>query len=344
MKKVKFWGAVGIFTIILMKPQEAVTAAQQAMGVWYTSVAPTLFPFLALMPLLTSEEACTVYESMLSGCMRVLFGLPGAAAPAVVVGMIAGSPGGAITLRRVASSVGLKPDEVRRIAMATAGVSPAYLIMGVGQGLCGSVSLGMKLAGIQVCIQLLILILLPRKKEKETAVACQVENGGGGNPIITAVESLLGICGYMVFFSILAAVTANFLGEGIGGLLLLTMDLPSGLANLMDMEIPGKMALLGAAVGFGGLCIGYQNMDIHKDIGLRWRDYLKGRGMGALLFAGICASLEGLQKGNAQIRLESCVIYYASALLITGFMVLPVLYFLSRKWFLNNGKYGKEPS
>jgi len=339
VKKLKFWGAACIFAIILMRPQEAVTAAQRAMGVWCVSVAPTLFPFLVLMPLLTNEDACTAYEAMFSKCMRVLFGLSGAAAPAVVVGMIAGSPAGAIALRRIAANSNIKPGEARRIALAVSGVSPAYLIMGVGQGLYGSRTLGMKLAGIQLCIQLLLLVLLPRGKQEDADVTCLAEEKENRNPISMAVEGLLGICGYMVFFSTVAGVAASFAGEKIGGGLLLALDLPSGLANLASMQISAKMVLLGASVGFGGLCIACQNMDILKDIGLCWKNYLKIRCITASLFACAGVMLEGLFVREASELFENCMKSYAGALLIVGFMVVPGLFLLSKKLFLNNQKY-----
>lgn len=342
MKKVRFWGAIGIFIIILMRPQEAIAAAQRAMGVWYTSVAPALFPFLALMPLFTNEEACAAYEIIFSKYMRALFGLPGAAAPAVVVGMIAGSPGGAIALRRVAANSSLNSAEARRIAMALSGVSPAYLIMGVGQGLYGSTSLGMKLAGIQICIQLLLMILLPRGKKHEAEMTCRPEVKTNMNPILTAVESLLGICGYMVLFGIIAAVMASFVGDRTGSIMLLALDLPSGLANLMNMQPLGKMVLLGAAIGFGGVCIAYQNMDIHRDVGLNWKDYLMGRGIAASMYACACIGLEGSVQEKMQNVFGNNMKSYAVALLLAGFMVFPALYFLSRKWFLNNQKCGDD--
>ena len=137
MKRTKFLGAVLIFLLILLKPQQAATSAQQAMAAWYSSVAPALFPFLVLMPLLTSKEACVAYERLFGRWMRPVFRLPGSAVPAVIAGMIAGSPGGAIALRRVVSNSGLTGPEARRIALAVGGVSPAYLIMGVGQQLHG---------------------------------------------------------------------------------------------------------------------------------------------------------------------------------------------------------------
>ena len=62
MKKIGFPAALIAVAAILMRPEAAAAGAQQAMRVWFTSVAPSLFPFLVLMPLLTGSEACAVYD------------------------------------------------------------------------------------------------------------------------------------------------------------------------------------------------------------------------------------------------------------------------------------------
>ena len=85
---------------LLVFPETVLTAAQQAMYSWYSSVAPALFPFMALLPLLTCRESARIYERLLGRLTRAVFRLPGAAAPAVVVGMTAGSPAGAIAALR----------------------------------------------------------------------------------------------------------------------------------------------------------------------------------------------------------------------------------------------------
>ena len=79
---------LALAALLLSAPQAAALGAARAMAQWYASVAPALFPFLALMPLLTCDEAATVYELLLGRAMRALFDLPGSTAPALAVGMI----------------------------------------------------------------------------------------------------------------------------------------------------------------------------------------------------------------------------------------------------------------
>ena len=83
----KLLGALGLVFLLLLWPTEALSAAQGAMRTWAGSVGPSLFPFLALLPMLTSPAARRVYARALGWLMRPLFRLPGSAAPALLIGV-----------------------------------------------------------------------------------------------------------------------------------------------------------------------------------------------------------------------------------------------------------------
>ena len=81
MKKMRWAGGLLLMALLLSRPQAAAQAAARAMAHWYAAVAPSVFPFLALMPLLTCREAARVYERALGRAMGALFDLPGAKSP-----------------------------------------------------------------------------------------------------------------------------------------------------------------------------------------------------------------------------------------------------------------------
>ena len=74
MKHLKWLGGLAAMALLLSSPQDAARGAARAMAQWHASVAPALFPFLALMPLLTSGEAMAAYEALLSPFKKI--GLP----------------------------------------------------------------------------------------------------------------------------------------------------------------------------------------------------------------------------------------------------------------------------
>ena len=88
--------------LLLCRPREAALGAAQALSHWYASVVPALLPFLVLMPLLTCSEAVYTYKKLLGRVVERALCLPGSAASAMVIGMLAGMPAGAIAARGVA--------------------------------------------------------------------------------------------------------------------------------------------------------------------------------------------------------------------------------------------------
>lgn len=339
MKWIKFWGAVLIFILLLVQPEEVVTSAQRAMRIWYSSVAPALFPFLALMPMLSGKEACMAYEKLFSGWMQKLFHLPGAAAPAVIVGMIAGSPGGSIALREIAANSKLSKVDAQRIALAVSGVSPAFLITCVGKRLHGSAALGIKLAVAQAIIQLVLLAVLPvRCENNNMRIAPEQTDRNEKNTISFAVESILGICGYMVFYSVIAGALAGFAGKHVGNAVLLVVDLPSGLEALANSRSVLKDLLQGAAIGFTGLCIISQNMNVLSGLDIKWRYYIRARALSAAMLALIGVVMKKRETACMISLLEEARISYAASLFAVGISILPALYFLSKKLFLNKRK------
>ena len=81
MRRMKWLGGLALTALLLARPRAASLGALQAMAGWAASVAPAVFPFLALMPLLTCDEAARVYQALLGGLTARLLHLPGAAAP-----------------------------------------------------------------------------------------------------------------------------------------------------------------------------------------------------------------------------------------------------------------------
>lgn len=336
MKRLKFWAALLAVCGILLRPEAAVSGGQAAMRQWFSSVAPALFPFLALMPALTGPEACAAYEAAFAHLMRPL-GLPGSAAPAVVIGMIAGSPGGAIALMRIAGQTNMPRRQAVRIALAMCGLSPAYLILGVGQGVCGSARAGITLACLQAAVQLMLLaVLRPFCRDISGSVSAQ-KAAGGEKPIRAAVETVLGVAGCMVLFSTIGSVAAEFAGEKAGSLLGLVMDLPSGLNGLSLWKEPLSTLLMGAGVGFGGLCIAAQNLDALRGIGVSAGRYLAVRSIAALVMGALAQQLLSCKEREIDLVFHTRTVYAAS-LLAACAILIPVLIKFSKKLILNRGK------
>lgn len=271
--------------MILVFPETALNAAREAMGVWANTVAPALFPFMALMPMLTSEMSIHAYERLTGGFMKRLFRLPGRVAPAVLMGMIAGAPTGLQAASRLCGGRTLE-----RMALCC-GMSPAFLMTGVGVSMLGSASDGRRLLAAQVISQLLLLFWTRWTPPEEAKPAVVFVGDGEVGPVRAAVGSVLSVCGYMVIFSIGGAMLGRLWGNGVVGLMgLCLLDVPSGAAALCGTGLPreSSLILLSGMSGFGGFCVAAQNCAVS---GIRPGRYLLLKGINGMVSAGVMAAV-----------------------------------------------------
>ena len=295
MRHIKWLGALGLMALLLSRPQAAALGASAAMANWYASVAPALFPFLALMPLLTCPEAVGAYERLMGRAMRVLFDLPGGAAPAMVIGMVAGTPAGTIAARSIAAQSNMNRGQLHRVAVAVAGFSPAFLIGGVGAGMLGSAAMGWKLWQAQLLTQLTLAVLLRRAWRQRVQSVPEMSGSAGEQPVRAAVLTILSVCGYMALFGAVNGVAATYIGRRTADALLCLLDVPSGALwiSARPMARMWKPVLLAGMCGFGGACIAMQSLGA-----------LKGCGMGAGEYVGLRA-LAGAVEGGYMLLLQS---------------------------------------
>jgi len=88
----KWMGAMIFAVLLVLWPERALQAAQRAMYTWVFSVAPVLFPFMAVVPALTAPDALKLYERAAGRIFSAVFGVPSSAGGAITTALMAGSP------------------------------------------------------------------------------------------------------------------------------------------------------------------------------------------------------------------------------------------------------------
>lgn len=288
--------------LLLSEPAAAALGAARAMAQWCAVVAPSLFPFLALMPLLTSVPAAAG-RCFLDPMMLRLFNLPGEAVSAMFIGMMAGSPAGAIAARRAAARSDMNRGQLQRLAIAVTGFSPAFLIGGVGLGLLESEAQGWVLFRAQMFTQLTLALLLRGCWRDRTEAVAAEEGRAEEQPVRAAVLTALTICGYMTLFGALAFAMRAVIGKGFADVLVCALDVPSGAAVTagLAMKMKWKLALTAAVVGFGGICVGFQNLNALRGCGIPAMEYFALR----LAAAVLCAAFAAIQ-----IQMPKAVLFF----------------------------------
>lgn len=335
---IRFFAAALLAAGLLIWPETAINAAREAMRTWYVSVAPSIFPFMALLPMLSGPEAAAVYECLLGPLMRPLFGLPGAAAPAIAVGMTAGSPAGALAAVRTAETANLDARTLERLMGSVCGLSPAFLVSGIGASMLGSAADGRLLLRAQIAAQLLML-LLTRRKSVEVPPIEKTAARGGEDAVAAAALAAMKVCGYMMLFQTAAALITRLARRpwiGLGAICLL--DLPSGAQAVarLTWKRETRMVALAGMIGWGGLCIAAQNLAAAKKRGVRAGRFVRYRIQSSLLMMAITALQLALPAPKRE-KMQNPLIFSA---LISTLIAVPVWIFPTKNLFLNKRKFG----
>lgn len=304
----------------LIWPETSAVAVRKAMEQWYYGVAPAIFPFILLLPLITCRESTYIYEKVFGRLAGILFGLPGSAAPAIVIGMAAGSPAGVIAAGQVAENAGLKQQQLLRIAGCMCGLSPAFLISGIGANIMNDPEFGRKLFLSQLITQIVMLAATRRVNggcvvEKED-VKTEVQG------VVAAVISVLTVAGYMVIFSVLAGIIGKVWKESSSVIVICILEVAMGVEKIASIELEASTKMIGMAglCGFGGICIFSQNTKILKKYGIKAVEYLPYKLISSISSAGIMA-VQTIAKIEIRHQIPQEYIYITS--LIGIILVIP---------------------
>lgn len=308
---------------LVIYPETSASAARRAIQIWAESVAPALFPFAAVMPFLTCNEARRVYDVLLGPVARRIFRLPGGTASAIVTGMLSGSPGGALAAARVAAAEGLTRGQAARLAGIACGVSPVYVLSVLGVALNGSVNLGWKLVAAQVIAQIGVGIIFRNAFEADTARIRGADNIETEKPVVSALKAVMKACGYMVLFSVGLQLAEKAAGDIVWKAAVF-VDLPTGAISCNNHIV------LAAALSSGGLCIAFQNMSVLEDMVKPWV-YMLQKATGAILCAGAFAAIDLCDAEGSEGVFSGKTMDFEKNMLIISLIMAPILLFFLRK-------------
>lgn len=311
--------AVALLIGLLLAPEAAVTGARRGLALCAGSVVPALLPFLCASGLLNALGLPRLLAKGPGKALTRLLGLPAAATAPLLLGFTGGYPVGAAALGDLVRRGELDRREAGRLLPVCNNTGPAFIIGAAGTGVFGSGKVGLALYAAHV-LAALTLALLSRKTGKRYAAAEQPDETGAGTAtagaepaslakalpesVRGAVSAVLGISGFVVFFSVLLALLdangrfsalAGQLAANLGAELsfvraLLTglLELGGGIGALTGLRpTPGNLALASFLLGFGGLSVHCQTLAVLEGTDVPGNRLLPGRLLHGILAAGI---------------------------------------------------------
>ena len=268
-------------------PQPTFNAAERGFYLWLEVVLPALLPFFICSELLLSLGAMDSLGKALNGLMRPLFNLPGAASLAIVMGYTSGFPTGATVCASLRSQGLISKSEGERLLAFTNNAGPLFILISIATGILQTPQAGPLILIVHYGLNIILGIILGRLspsgecENSPARILGQIKPGKQplGRLLKEAAKKSgvnIAVIGcYMIFFSVAAELAAHCLH--IPALLcgaFLEMTLGVNAVSETGLSLPLQIALAGAIISFGGLCVQSQVAAMVADTDLSVKTYL----------------------------------------------------------------------
>lgn len=314
MKRWVLWlsggAAGGLAVLLLCRETVAAQGVRDGIELCVSAVIPALFPFFIASQLLVALGAAEAAGRLLGPLFGRLFGVDGAGASALLLGLTGGYPVGAKTAESLVRQGFLGREDGAVLLAFCNNAGPAFILGIAGGSVFQSGRAGAWLYGIHAVSALLIglifhfmrkYIFLPVSsgyfrfsasscnfpasrtgKAPVSPAAALVQAVGGG------VRAMAGVCGSVVFFLVLLRLAEDLLGP-LPPLAAGVVELTNGILRLT----PDRAGFLTAAglLGWGGLSVHCQTAAVLAGSGISLRYYLPAKAAQGLLSAALAAAV-----------------------------------------------------
>lgn len=302
-----------LFAALVKNAQIASAACREALEMCFCLLIPSLFPFFVLSGFLNRVGLPGLLGKTLAPFASRLFGVSGAGASALPIGLTGGYPAGAAYIADMEKSGSVSRQEAERLLAFCNNSGPAFIVGAVGVGVFGSVRLGLLLYGIHILSAFLTGVFF---RGKHPCPEIQDEQLDAVDPALAlvdavkqAISAILSVCGFAVFFSVLLrlldaggviSALCSFLASRfafdprfVRAMLTGLFELGSGTAAMQGLRpCPESLALAAFLLGWGGISVQFQTLAVLAESKITGALHPAGRLMSAG-FGAVLAYLAG---------------------------------------------------
>lgn len=243
--------------------QECKDGAIDGIFMCLSVLIPSLFPFFVLSSFLSESNILSPLSPIFNPLARFLLKACGICLIPCIMAVAGGYPVGAKSVASLRANGLIDQKEAEKLSCVCVGAGPGFLVTFIGVSILNSKQAGIILLVSQI-ISMVVLCFISAlffgktecenlcKIKKEVCICEAVVNS-----VNSAVKSTVGMCGFVVVFSIVCKILTE--GFGINGAL--------GKALISALEITTGLSLTGAGLsveaisaltGFGGICVHLQ--------------------------------------------------------------------------------------
>ena len=256
-------GLAILMVFLLLYPRFAAEGARYGLLLWYTSVVPSLFPFMVLSSLIVSSGGVSLLMKPVRASLGPWLPLSENGCYTLISGLLCGCPMGAKTCRDFVREGKLSVQEGRFLMTICNHPSPMFLLGFV----CPLFEAGMHPSRLLLSIYLPLLPLAALAKRIYFPVLPAPASSGSrqqiqtapalDTAILAAAEILCRIGGYLMLFSIVIVFLrrAPWLPASLRLFLMGAMEMTTGVREVSaSLPFPDSGTAAAAILAFGGIC------------------------------------------------------------------------------------------
>lgn len=295
--------------MLILFPEEAVSAAKQGLILWYTTVLPSLFPFAVGTSLLISLNAVSLISKAAAPVSKRLFGISSEGFFVFLSGILSGYPIGIHTLTEMYEKRLISRPEAVRLSVWCSNSGPLFILGSIGALMLKDSSAGKIILISHYAAPVILGILLKPKGERAENLNFKksAEPMAFGKALSLSVEkgcrSMLLVGGFIVFFSVITEIISmtgilsiislplSLLGIDsrlTESLILASAEMTKGCRLTADLNTPLKLPFLCFAVSFGGFCVHAQSLSLLEEANLPWKPYITGKVICGFISLFVC--------------------------------------------------------
>lgn len=276
--------SAGLVIMLFCFREQALQGAVDGLLLCGRVVIPSLFPFMALAGFISRSGSAAFLGRFISPIFRLLFGVGGETATAVLLSFVSGYPVSSKLLAQLCEEGVLKHGQARRLLRFCVNPGPAFVITAVGGIMLASVKAGVLLF-MSVMLASVTVGIFSRTKTAADVITVPPERSTSAADAFcegcaSAASSIINICAFTVMFSCISSMlTAFSLPAEAVGLALPVLEITTGLSRVGNIPLP----LFAAYISFGGISVLFQVYGRAKTFGTPFSELLLWRTVSAVL-------------------------------------------------------------
>lgn len=345
-----------ILFLLFRYSEQALENMKRGLSICAEVLIPTLFPYMVISELLVRSDLGSYAARIFGKPMRRLFGVSGACAGALLLGILCGFPVGAKTAAALYEKGDISKDDAEALMTFCNYPSAPFMIFAVGESLFESRKLGIFLYLTVLCTGLMYGVtrhILTRKNCFDIQ-AGELKSGFCESPpfikiftdsVTSAAGSVIAVCAYVTFFTCTVGSLSAMLGGAdfspFKALLFSFFELTTGAAACAALDSPSLAAMLcAAAAGWSGVSVFLQIYSLSRTDreAISLAPYIQAKAVSSALCASITAaalrifpSLIPVKESAEDVFLPTISFPAAFITAVNTFFILTALIYIYKK-------------